>query len=440
MSLIFKLSSVVLLLTSILLIFFTSMRVRYWADDFCFAATYDNHGFWGSLRFWWESWTGRYSYIFFFNLANVFGKTIINVLPIIIFLALIASTFLIIKGRFKDKLTAVVLSALFTVITLVNAPNIIQSFYWQTGILIYVLPISFLHLYFALFFYQKHKLPLHAPFMLTIISGGFSEVFAVVQLCLLSLIFSLFLINKKNEYLRFAMAGLMGTAVALFVMFVSPGNEARASTVTQPESVGFIIRSTILTTKWYLVRMIGIPSFVYSAMILISGVMLFFKPTKLVRRKAFISIFLSMSTVVLLTLGVMASGYYSMAYIPPERALFVVFYGVLVCMLIAAMIIRSQINHRYKHIYLIVFFLSSIALTVNTYTHWSAVYTEVNTYARKWDVEEQKILSNIASNRMNFEVDYIYPVGSLDGFLENEGWVTSCMEGYYKVENIKVIE
>ncbi len=432
------LPAVILIAISIYFILSTSMNVRYWADDFCMAATYDNHGFWGSLRFWWHGWTGRFSYIFFFNLANAFGEGIINILPIATFVAMFASAYLIVEGYLKDKLISIVLAFLFIVILLINAPNIIQSFYWQSGVLVYIIPVAFLQLFFALFFYQRYKFSIYIPFLITFVSGGFSEVFSIVQLCLLFLTLVLLLLHSKKEYLKFAIAGLVGTIVALIIMFISPGNEARAASVTQPESISFVITSTILTTKWYLLRMLGIPSFIYCVFIIISGVMVFTKPLKLDRKKAYISICLSIVTIVLLTLGVMASGYYAMAYIPPERALFVVFYGALVCILILGIFLRSLIGDKFKLVFYIVFFLSTVALAVNTYHHWSSISAEVNNYAQKWDVEKQKILSNIVAGQMSFDINYINPVGSLDGFIENKGWVTSCVKGYYRVKDIKV--
>jgi len=136
-----------LFLVSVYFLFTTSSYVRFWADDFCSSVLLRTNGYWNSQIIWWKSWTGRYSYIAFLDLFELFGTNGARVLPIIL-AALFTLPLVLLFGVF---------GLLILPIILVNSPNIIQSFYWMTGSLNYFAPFVLLNFYLLIIFKPLKK-------------------------------------------------------------------------------------------------------------------------------------------------------------------------------------------------------------------------------------------------------------------------------------------
>src|SRR3990172_3572263 len=109
----------------------SSFFTRMLADDFCVATVNKNFGFWGAQKFWWDTWSGRYSFNFIIHLASSFGTWVVKIIPILLYLGLIFSilpAFLIsFKNRINAFLESVLISAFLILVIFINAPNIIQS-------------------------------------------------------------------------------------------------------------------------------------------------------------------------------------------------------------------------------------------------------------------------------------------------------------------------
>jgi hypothetical protein len=58
-------------------------------------------------------------------------------------------------------------------------------------------------------------------------------------------------------------------------------------------------------------------------------------------------------------------------------------------------------------------------------------------YASAWDFQEGLIYKQ-KENGEDVEIKYLKPVGDIDGFVENEGWVSSCAASYYGVDKINI--
>ena len=428
----------------------TSSSVRYWADDFCSATTLRNHGYWGAQILWWKSWTGRYSYIAALDFFELLGPWAVRIIPLLL---LVLLTLSILPVLFFDA----VLSYLFIILTLINAPNIIQSFYWQTGSLNYVIPFVFLNLFLSLVVWAKRKIPLLVASLLLFIAGGFSESYALAQLVLVTFVLLMIItldVPAKSQRIKVVAAGIFGALLSLFVMYLSPGNLARSTTVTHPESLAYVVSSTIYGTKWYLERLLLIKPFLYSLIIGASVIFFFvsrnwklFKKVTLSVRRMVLTMLLAVLAAVVATAAVIGSGYYSMAITPPERTMFIVVYIVFICFFIfcfiASVLVKrllSKKTERWLRLLVTLFFLlASIFLIESTFFHWQEVESQLKNYAKDWDVQE-KVLIKAKSGSSPVSIKNIKPVGELDGFTDNKGWVTSCVSGYYQVKNIKIEE
>jgi len=447
----------------------TSFSVRYWADDFCAAVVHNKYGLWGAQKFWWMTWSGRFSYNFMLHVFTAFGEWIIRILPLLIYSALILSivpVFINILTRQRHKIQkSVMLASFFIIIILINAPNIVQSFYWQTGALVYSMPLIFFNLFLTLTYllYKKSNKKTMAyshvlvPFLLTFIGGGFVETFAIAQSVIIALmIICSFIIKFPNreKIRKILFFGLAGSVASLVAMSLSPGIRARQMTFSERGSVIFTLRSTLLGAKWYLQRFLSIKTSIYSFVVLFSItyflVSEYFRNTKKkigikTRDLLTISIF-SIFSAILTTTAVFGISYYAMAYLPPERALFIVVYFIFVAFVVFSVCVSFGINIMWRkiqkqlnNINIVLFIFFMVLLFSSFCSHWSVLKYRMEDYAFKWDIQEKEIRKQIREGE-DVVIGYVKPVGDIDGFIENEGWVSSCASGYYQVDEIRVVE
>lgn len=418
-----------IVLVGFYLIVSTSLYVRYWVDDFCSAAFLKDNGFWGAQIGWWKSWTGRYSAVFFTSLFELFGSWVVRFLPIFLFLLLVFTFYLI----FKNFLT----SALFVLLVFINSPNIIQSFYWQTGSLNYTAEFIFLNL-FLVFLFTRKRTNIVFPFLFTFIAGGFSEAFAlgsIPPLLCVGVTLYVFYRRRGNEKLKVWFAGLLGILSSLVLMSFSPGNEVRSEFVTRPESFSFVVRSTLLATKWYLLRMFSIDTFVYSLFVAFLNIFLFFRKVNFGLRYGLFSSLIFLIGGILSVMLVIFTGFYTMSILPPERTLFLAvtlfLYSFFASSFFIVGVVNKFFNSKIKIILNLALFLNlffSLILFFDFYPHWVKIRKEIRDYAIVWDVEVKNLP----------EIGNIKPVGGLDSFTDNKGWVSSCIAKYYGFNKVIV--
>jgi hypothetical protein len=438
-----------LILVAIYIILTTSPNVRYWADDFCAAIPLRNSGFWGSQIDWWNGWTGRYSYIFFLNIFESLGVWSAKVLPVLLFILLVIS---LIPVFFFE----ILLAPLFVVLALVNAPNLIQSFYWQVGSLNYTAEFIFFNLFLSLLVWPKKKFALPLAFLLPIVAGGFSESFALTQIVLIgSAVLILFVADFKDRAIRIKLgiAGLVGSVFSVLIMLMSPGNTARSQLVDTPESMMFVFKSTLLGTKWYLTRMLAVAPFVATLLLLFSAIFITVKSKwKLFRnfyagpKRTFSIMTFSVLAGIFSCAAVIFSGYYATAYTPPERTMFIAIYAILASFVVfsfavSILIIKFTKGIVSKYLYwlaLLIYLTSSLYLFFSFTSHWRIVRSELEEYAISWDREEAFLRGGEGGRIV--EIKNIKPVGGLDGFIENKGWVLGCVRQLYNLKEIRINE
>lgn len=409
--------------------------IRYWADDFCSATLLKNTGYFSAQISWWNSWTGRYAYIAFLDFFELIGSWSVNFLP----LTLLAGASFGLYGFYKY---GKMLPLLFITLTLINAPNIIQSFYWQTGSLNYFAPFIFLNILLSMLVVSGNEKFYFIAAPIMFVAGGFSEAFALASIPLLVIII-LFLkftdFKNKKDKIRMTIWGLMGLTLSLLIMYISPGNAVRSSMVTNPASIIFVIKSTILGTKWFLLRMLGVNTFIYSIIVTFSSVFLLGKKYMLKRKQGFLLMISSALVAIFSTMAVIGSGFYSMSILPPERTLFIAVYIILFSVFAFSFALRSILGNNFSWFIILLNIIFVALISNSTISHWRNVRGEMQIYAQKWD-EEKINLENQIKGGKKPELENIKAVGDLDDFKDNKGWVASCLAGYYQLKSIKIVE
>jgi hypothetical protein len=410
--------------------------VRYCVDDLCSAALLHRVGFWETQVVWWTGWTGRYSATFFTSLFELIGPWVVKILPMLLLTVLVVSL----------RRLGWILASLFVVLTLVNAPNITQSFYWQTGSLNYVAPFIFLNTFIGLLAFPPKKLNVFLPAVLTFVAGGFSEAYVLAQIVLLFIILLVIkvILPKDKHRMRFILSGIVGSILSLTLVYLAPGNASRAVTVTHPSDLVFVIKSTLLGTKWYLLRMLTINDFVLSLLIILSSVYLIGKSYFLKNKEAVVTMIIVGLAAVFTSMAVIGSGFYSISIILPERALFIAVYMMLLLFLIFSFALTSFLRNvisakKQKLLTWGLIILNIIATTLlikSVILHWTNVRGEVQVYANAFDKVEPVLIQNAGKEQLS--IKNIKGVGDLDSFTDNKGWVAGCLAAYYKIRNIRI--
>ncbi|HVF45049.1 MAG TPA: DUF6056 family protein [Pyrinomonadaceae bacterium] len=215
---------------------------RYWYDDFNTAAVLRERGFLGSQLYWYSNWSGRFSFHFAVNLAETAGPWVVRLLPLAALSVWVAVTAWAaceaasLFGLSRRTLVALVSALLIVYATVESTSDVVQSLYWQTGMLTYLAPLIFFTADAGLVISSVRKEPGRAATwrvclcaLLALAAGGFSEVAAVLQAGGVSLLLVALLARgrRMRGARALALAGLGGALAALLLVALSPGNEVR---------------------------------------------------------------------------------------------------------------------------------------------------------------------------------------------------------------------
>lgn len=438
---------IILLGVGLYFILTTSPFVRYWADDFCSAVFLRNNGYLRAQVLWWQSWTGRYSYIAFLDLFESIGPWVVRFLPILI--AILMTVSLIPVFFFES-----ILAPLFILLVLINAPNLTQSFYWQVGSLNYAFEFIFFNLFISLIIWPKRKFAYLLAFILPFIAGGFSEAFALPQIILI--VFMMFLVyignfSEKKMRIRLLIIGLAGAILSILIMLLSPGNAVRSSLVDHLPNFFEVIKSTVNGTELYFINLIHNKPFLYSFALLFSAIYiavnrnwgLFKKVYKGVRSYFFVMVG-SILTAIISTGIVIFSGFYGDAIAPPDRTMFIAIYAIFICFfvfsfytsLIFIKVVKKSWQEVLVYIMLVVVLIMSLRLVKEVFVHWQIIKWDMATYSTVM-YKNEKVL-NESHKTGTVPIINNATVGGLDSFTDNDGWVLSCVKGYYQVSEIKL--
>ncbi len=139
------------------------------------------------------------------------------------------------------------LSALLVVFATINStPDVIQSLYWQTGILTYLAPLILFTACAGVVALSVRKgdecvawprVLLYA--LLALAAGGLSEVSAVLQVGGMALLLVASLTRARKVFGRgpraLILAGFCGALTALLIVALAPGNKVRQALGRRPK-------------------------------------------------------------------------------------------------------------------------------------------------------------------------------------------------------------
>ncbi|MBC8098223.1 MAG: hypothetical protein H7Y11_02165, partial [Armatimonadetes bacterium] len=250
-----------ILLLQLLLYAYFGQYTRALADDFCFIATAETHGIFGSIAWWYNNWTPIYTSIFFQNIIGL-ANALPIVPPILLMLWLLA-TFWVVQqfgawfGWQRLHLMAGVVSIMVVFSIIEGLPNIYQSVYWVSGAITHTLPVVIFTFNLGVILRAVRNTTSETvalPYLalvagLCMVIGGFTSLFTVFQTAFFGMAAVGCWLFAPPTWKRRAVL-LLGVAcvfslIAVLITYIAPGNAIRR--------LGFDLD---LTLMGYMVRIV----------------------------------------------------------------------------------------------------------------------------------------------------------------------------------------
>ena len=450
---------------------------RYLADDYSTAGTLLNMGFWKAQTFWYQAWSGRFSFTFIICLVELAGVRIVPWLPITGLFLWTISLYWTLRQLFNrldlqiSQIWTGILANIIVFSTIKSFREYSQVIFWQTGILTYQISIIFITLMLGVFlkrFWSEGRHPLArweyaAWFFAFFVGGGFSETWVIVQIALTGLGLFAFALTKKsplrNEILSVLFLGFLASGAALMVIAKSPGNMNRDTIMAE---LSFdLLRVAIQSAFLDLPRFLSEWASANTSLVLIlflTGMgagMVPSRPGKMVNHLR-LGLILVFGAYLLLWAGFVPQ-YAVMGIRPAERAIFMPMFLFLLAIVLLGVFSGSQLSSRlpaltsnYAHISVLVILATLVIwVPVRAAVSYASLVPDMRLYAQLWDQRDlflRKARSQgetdfvAPSLRRNPALHNIQSTFWIEGDLQDlsDHWINQMAAAYYGLKAISL--
>lgn len=250
------------------------------ADDFSYAASALNKGYWFSYIRDYFGWNGRYASNFL-----VFASPLVwhsfagyKLVPIVLISLTYLSLLFLIKNSCGSELSKLDWHLLVSAVLLLylhNAPSFVETFYWYTGAITYQLANILLLCYLTLllrFFNRSYKknrtVHLILLLVLIIILTGFNET-AMLYLLAINFLIALRVFRSNHEHKNIFLLLLLITVIASGFVFFAPGNAGREVRFTNTHQFVYSLYMSVLQTVRFMFKWIVQIPFIASTFLFI---------------------------------------------------------------------------------------------------------------------------------------------------------------------------
>lgn len=452
------------------------LYTRYAADDYETAGSLNKYGFWGSQRFWYLGWSGRYSYFFIVNLFQILGVQAAPVLTtLFLVLWLVALGWLFYELLRNESVQhpaylACLGAALTLVVTLRSMDHIHQILFWVTGIFTYATYLILLTFFMGWLVYQLrrrwqfHWLEISGAAAYVFVLTGISEVSAALQLLISSLAVLFFLFWRAEPLKRrtgLVLSGVMllSTLVGFVILFTAPGNAVRSALVEpRPDLYSLVLnanRNTITFVAVWVKDQILLVGTAFLLPVLTSFVL--YQPPREVgaiarrERAALRGLLVSFPLVYLVLLSTFATAYYAISSKPPDRALVVPQYFLTVAVVVWGYLSGSLLKGVLQPARALPAALKVMgSILVVLILLYGPLYASVYIYtmiepararAIEWDERDQIIRQAIQAGERNVVVWYVRDLNRLGDYSSDPDFlVNQAAADYYGLDTIIALD
>jgi len=439
--------------------------IRHWADDYCFSGFIREYGFTHGLVEFYSTTSNRFSAFIFTGFSELFGENAIRVIPTLVIFFIGFIFYKIFDGILNkyhielSKEISVLFSQILLFFILYLAPNIHQSVFWRSGLSHYFLPIPALLFLFLIIFFprkteknnQNQKI---LQFFTSLFIAGLSESYAALQMGFfgIALLFVLFMDKSIHRKHRSYLIGftLMGTAVAMGVMIVSPGNTLRLDTLQQASdffSIVSISSNSAINFIILSIKGLWLPfCIMFGLFVLITYY--FIRPFGYkIQARALLTIFffIAVITFALIICICAPTAYGMMAY--PEQRVLMLAQVVLICGVSAEGVILGLLFQKFLYIFQPIR-VASLFLILIFYMYPLSTLdvrqSDLRDYLNRaalWDKRNVEIINQITIGKNNLSVSALDSFAEIAELRDDVSyWVNQCAARYYEVESISAVE
>ncbi len=464
----------ILLIIALASIAWLSSFTRLYADDFCVGSDAQQLNPLSFFQKWYSTWTGRFSYIILAGMLSLGGDRLAALLPalsLVIWLLALSWAFLPILRRFgvgESFLPSITLGAFVLLILFNSTPNLFQSFFWRDGLINYTFPLIGLtiivgYLLRSLLDAKSSTGLLIGVFLISFISGGFSEVFAVMQVTIYGILTLIVLITRKPITRKLILpdlfSSLAGGVLALFVVLLAPGNVVRQSQlVAHPDFLRlltFSFRNALYIAAKFFIQT---PGWAILAMIasIWAGLKIFqrdsvdqlhYQPGSPVIEHSHLvkSLILVLLTTFIIIVAACVPVVYMLNAYPDDRTillpLFVLIIAVMLSMILLTKILAQQrfmrniLMKSTTNRWLTIAILSAVLIAAGVQVS-NAVrdLPDYQNYTVAWEARDQELRRQAGKSAQEVTVPGLASrFGLSDLRVEDDFWVNRCMADYYQI-------
>ncbi len=431
-------------------------HTRLLADDFCSVYFAERLGMLRYIWYWYLTWGGRYSAIasdWFIYPIGANGVRFVPPAILVIWLTVTTATvWKFLKREFSTQtnfLTAFSTSALLLFLILVVGPSTPQTLYWWNGMRTYTLPLILL-LACGFTFMVLHDMNLHSRwfaiigFGFSIVLGGYNETFTAIMLAFFSLLIVIHVLSKRGRSFDttsyFLLAGLLGMAVSLVIMLVSPGVEKRQEFFPPHPDLPDVLAIAFGGYRKYLLDFLSAPEKVAALLggMLTAGWMGIHSENDTKFEPWLIPV--PAGGGILLSYAVVLPAVYSMSEPPAPRTMIISSFAIIMSFLFTSFLagkhLRSRYEGRQRAAVMIalatgLILFSSLQTAVGLYNN-RTVFTD---YARQWDAANAQIIQAKLDGDDSVTIPAVPNWAGLEVLNDNpKYWVNACYTLYYKIQ------
>jgi hypothetical protein len=440
---------------------------RYLADDYCYDAQFNQHGFWqGQVDSYLNAMpysSNRYSLTFFYGVGWALGG--VKLAPVLPGLAIllwgsalyyVIQQGIIVAGKKLPILAIAFAAATILFFTLLLAPNRYQVLYWRSGMLTYLAPLVINTLLAGRFLHYLQRDHLGGVgwlelSLVTWIAAGFSETAFAVQTGFWSLVLLVMLWRRQGTGCKAMAAILLGIAAGAALLLLNPTNAVRQSPFPPPPSLWTLVSTSLQYARdfaFYSVRGAPLPFLALMGAGILLGWLEF--PVKSFRwRLAFAHLIGAGLGAGFLLVCVMAPTMWSMSVYPGSRALLTGEYLIILFLFSAGIWVGAAgaaVLQRFASVHrrLAAGFLMMLVLCAYSIHLIPSTYAPIAGYRQRavaWDARNMMILQARSTGQTDLVVPGIDSIAEIFELQPNAGhWVNRCAAQYYGLQGITTTE
>ena len=391
----------------------------YIADDFMLAFVGKYYGIFHAQSYWYQNWSGRYSFFLLITLLEAHGYCYwwvpLTAAASISFM--VVAFYIALRGHVQYALT---LSLAITTLALAAAYNLGQLIYWPTGAVTYPISIPL----FALSLHFLTRRNMIATSILVMLNAGFSETFAVIQIGVFIVLAAC--IPKFRRELFFAVALAVTGAI---VVATASGNAIRVEALSPHpallKTIDIAIHSAVFYTKFWLRRM--------WIEVVAAGLFGLAWPQRANKQHVKVAAM----CLVPVYIGTFLPSAWAFGWPPPGRVLFALTTSAVIFIGVAASSIRVDNRRVSVALFGVALLLSSVAPARVVY-EYAMKLDSYRQYANSWHARD--ILLRSSDKRV-----IILPLqgSSLVAGIEEpkcnpQYWINHCMSEFYSLDSISM--